>query len=86
MNAKSTPLAKRCSILGTFWKEYREDEKFAGFFEFGDLGLPLAFAIAEGIVSTSPKAERYINELWDLFIAILEIEDSGFNDLDEMLK
>ena len=55
------------------------------FIEYNDLGLPLAFAIAENIVEVTPVAEQYVNETWDLFLAGLEIEDLGFDTLDQML-
>jgi hypothetical protein len=65
--------------------DYKHDEMFGDFIEYNDLGLPLAFAVSEGIIPSSPLAEQYINETWDLFIAGLEIEDTGFESLEEIL-
>lgn len=85
MALTNTPFGNRCSILGELWLDYKHDEEFEDFVEYNDLGLPLAFAISEGIIQTAPLVEQYINETWDLFIAGLDIEDTGFSTLDQML-
>jgi hypothetical protein len=59
---------------------------FEDFVEYNDIGLPLAFSIAEGIVNSSPLAEQYINETWELFVLALDIEDTGFHSLEEILE
>jgi hypothetical protein len=64
---------------------YRHDEEFADFIEYADLGLPLAYAISNGIVETTEQSTNFINEAFDLFIAGLNIVDEGFNSLDEIL-
>jgi hypothetical protein len=79
-----TPFKTRCAILGTLWLEYSTDEDLEDFVSYNDLGLPIAFAIAEDIVETNPVAEGYINETWNLLLAALEIEDIGFSKLDDL--
>lgn len=79
-----TPFKTRCEILGTLWLEYSSDEDLADFVSYNDLGLPIAFAIAEDIVESNPVAEGYINETWSLLLAALEIEDIGFSKLDDL--
>jgi hypothetical protein len=56
------------------------------FFEYNDLGLPLAFAFAEGIVNHTPTLEQYINETWFLLLEGLEIEDTGFEDITDLME
>lgn len=85
MESTNTPYSNRCAILGELWLSYKQDEEFADFIEYNDIGLPLAFAIAEGIIPNAPLAENYINETWDLFLEGLEIKDTNFNSLDEIL-
>ena len=84
-NTTNTPYSKRCEILGELWLDYKEDKDMQDFIEYNDLGLPLAFAIVEGIVESTPIAEGYINETFDLLLASLEIEDTGFEDIDQLL-
>ena len=81
----ATPFEKRCEILAELWIDYRKDEEFADFVAYCDLGLPLAYSISEGIVETTPVAENYINETFELLISALGIEDEDFENLDEIL-
>lgn len=82
----STPYSSRCEILADLWTNYKQDEEFLDFVEYNDLGLPLAYAIANGIISSSDIAENFINETFDLLLAGLEIdEDTGFENLDDIL-
>jgi hypothetical protein len=67
------------------WLNYRQDEQFQDFIEYNDLGLPLAYAIDNNIVKSSEMAQRFVEESFDVFLASLEIEDTGFENLDEML-
>ena len=52
--------------------------------EYNDLGMPLAILINEGIVSSTPQAEIYVEETYALFLAALEIEDKDYSDLQQM--
>jgi hypothetical protein len=85
VSSNETSYANKCSILADLWINYRDDEDFIDFIEYNDLGLPLSFAIAQGIVSDTPLSNAMITETWDLFLAGLEITDSGFDSLEEML-
>jgi hypothetical protein len=67
------------------WIEYKNDTEFADFIEYNDLGLPLAYAISNGIVESTPIAEGFITETFDLFLEGLELEDTGFETLSDVL-
>lgn len=84
-NNNETNYFTKCEILAQLWLDYREDEEFQDFTEYNDLGLPLAFAISKGIVNDTPISNAMITETWDLFLAGLEIEDAGFDSLEEIL-
>jgi hypothetical protein len=75
----------KCQILGQLWVDFREDEEFADFMEYNDLGLPIAFAIANGIVNDTPLSNATITETWDIFLAGLDIKDTGFETLEDVL-
>lgn len=81
----STPFSNKASILADLWMNYRNDEEFQDFVEYNDLGLPLAYAIANDIVKVTPIAQTFIEETYDLLIEALEVEDTGFDNLDEIL-
>lgn len=81
-----TPFSNRCEILAELWLNYRDDEEFADFVAYNDLGLPLAYAIKSDIVHTAPIGEQMVNETFDILISALELEDTGFDSLEEMLE
>lgn len=80
-----TEYINKCRILGELWLKYKHDSMFDDFVDYNDIGLPLAFSVAEEIIPSSPTAELYINETWYLFMESLEIEDAGFENLDQVL-
>jgi len=77
----TTPFSSRVEILSQLWIEYRSDSGFEMLLEYGDLGFPLAYAINGGIVESTPMAEQHINEIWEMFMASLDLEDTGFESL-----
>lgn len=81
----STPLTTRINILADLWLNYRRDEDFTDFVEYNDLGLPLAYAVSESIIKSTPVADAFINESFELLLSALEVEDEGYGDLDELL-
>ena len=82
----STNYTDKCSILAELWLNYRSDEEFQEFIEYNDLGLPLAYAIDNSIVKSTEMAQRFVEETFDLFLASLSVEDTGFDNLDELLN
>lgn len=80
-----TTYFSKASILADLWLNYRNDEEFQDFIEYNDIGLPLAYAIANDIVKSTDIAERFINETFELFLSGLEMEDAGFETLDDLL-
>ena len=85
MDETTTPYSNRCATLGMLWLDYKDDEQFKDFIDYNDLGLPLAHVIAEDIVKSTPLAETFINETWELFLAGLDLKDTGFESLDQIL-
>ena len=75
----------KCKVLAELWFHYREDDEFKDFIEYNDLGLPLAYAIHNGIVSITNKATKFVDETFDLLLTALEVEDKGYEDLEHLL-
>jgi hypothetical protein len=49
--------------------------------------LPLAYAIANDIVKTTPTATKFIEETFELLLIGLGVEeDTGFEVLDDLLE
>jgi hypothetical protein len=86
MEMKSpTTFTNRCRILSELWMDYRQDEEFKDFMEYNDLGLPLAYALSEGIVERTDLASTFINEAFDILLTAVDVEDTGFETLTEVL-
>ena len=81
-----TPFDYRCSIMGHIWVELRHDSDWKDFCDYHDVSLPLAYAIAEGIVEKTEEAEKWINDSWNLLMAGLEMQDQGFTSFEHMMN
>jgi len=82
----ATTFENKASILADLWITYDKDENFADFMEYNDLGLPLAYSIANGIIEASDKAIGFVEEAFALLLSGLEQEDTGFETLDQLLS
>lgn len=81
----TTEYKVKCSILSEFYEGFKTDSNFTDFFEYNDLGLPLAFMIEAKIVESTPIAETYINETFELLCEALELDsDEEYESIDEM--
>ena len=49
------------------------------------MGLPLAFMISEELVTPSERARAMVEETFTILLATLEVEDTGFESLDDLL-
>jgi len=90
MNTSKTPFSNKCLILGTLWLNYREEaaqnEAWSDFFSYNDIGLPLAYMIAEGFVTPNDDStgEEIIEETWTLFCEYIDIDPEGeYKDIAE---
>jgi len=81
-----TTYSNQCLILADLWLNFREDDEFKDFVRYNDIGLPLAYAIANGIVESTELAERFITETFELLLSGLGMEDTGFELLDDILN
>ena len=79
-----TTQESKANILSELWLGYKSDQNFEDFFAYNDLGMPLAYAIANGIVKPTELSNKFINETFDLLLASLEIEDEGYDGLDDI--
>ena len=81
----TTPFSKKTAILAELWMDYRDEPGYKDLLEYGDLGFPLAYAFYNLIAEPNEVARTYIDELWDLLLAGLDIEDSGdFDTLNDL--
>lgn len=77
--------ADKAGIVGQLWIEFRNDEDFSAFMEYNDLGCPLAYMVAEGIVKeVTPLGEEMISETYKMLLELLEVTEDEFAVLDEI--
>ena len=82
----TTDLASKCDILNDIWINHSDDESFYDFIEINDLGLPMAYFICNGIVEATPLAIEIIDLTFADLLELLDIEDTGFKLLSDILK
>jgi hypothetical protein len=80
-----TSFQNKCEILADLWLNYRDEEEWKDFIEYNDLGLPLSYMLANGIVEESPIGANFVLEAWDLMLSSLGVPDGEYDSLDEIL-
>lgn len=81
-----TDFDDQIKILGELYANHKDDKGFKDFISYNDLGLPLAYLCAEGLAVPSEDGMRYMSETFEMFVASLGIEDTGFTSLEQMLN
>lgn len=81
-----TTFSNKCEILSDLWLNYRDDENFTDFVEYNDLGLPLAYLVFAKIAEVQDYGAKFIEETFDLLLAGLEVEDIGYESLDQIFE
>jgi hypothetical protein len=80
----TTTFDNKALILGQVWLTLKDESEWRDFIWYNDIGLPLAFAFSEKIINHTNDLEQYINETWDLLLEAMELEDKGFDDIQDM--
>ena len=62
------------------------NDEFKNFISFYDLGLPLAHLASEGLCELNEEGKKYVIETWNALLELCEVEDSGFESLEDLLK
>jgi hypothetical protein len=86
MTTTNTDYSKQIEILNDLWTNYAQDERFEYLFDMFDVGFPLAHAIAEGIVESTPLAQEYIEATFNALLKACDVEDTGFKVLDQIIS
>jgi hypothetical protein len=77
--------ADKTGILGQLWIDFRDDENFSAFMDYNDIGVPMAYYVAEGLVTgLTNLGEQYVEESIDMMFKLLEITEAEVDELDEI--
>jgi hypothetical protein len=82
----TTTYSNKVNILGELWLNYRDDDEFTDFIDYNDIGLPVAYAIANDIVISTAIAEQFVNETFILLLNALGVDDVGFETLNDLFE
>ena len=80
----TTTIENKEYILSELWMNYKTDPNFEQFISYNDLGLPLAYIMSTGIAKRTEASNKFISETFDLLLSSLEVEDTGFDILDDV--
>ena len=85
-----TDFVTQCVILGELYENYKEEKDFKAFIEYNDLGLPLSYLTAQGLViEVSDDGRRYIADTFEMFIKSINLTEDDIIEgmtLDEVLE
>ena len=83
----TTPYDIKYAILSDLWTNYKDDKEMADFFAYNDLGLPLAFMIEQKIVESTPVAQVYVEETFELLVESLGLDsEEVYESIEEMFE
>lgn len=86
MSENFTELGDRAAILSELWMDYRDTEGFKQFIAYNDIGLPLAYMMTYKIATPTEIGDKFVDEAFDLLLATLDVEDTGFETLEDILS
>lgn len=69
--------ASKWTISNSEWMELHK---------YADLGLPLGYACSANLVEPNSQSKRFIEETYDLLVAILEIPSKDYKNFEELLE
>lgn len=84
-----TAFSTKCEILGTLWLYYKdtEHENWQEFFQWADIGLPLAYLVWQDLASAKADGKSNIEETWNTFCEMISIDPNGsYTDLASALQ
>ena len=68
--------ADKTGAIGQLWIEFRNDEDFEVFMDYNDLGCPMAYMVAEGLIKDlTPVGEEMIEETFKMFLNLINVTE-----------
>ena len=81
----ATTFSNNVEILADLWLNYSQDERFAGFAEINNVGLPLAFLVKYNFCTLTDEGTKSINDTFAELLDMIDIDDTGFDNLNQMI-
>jgi hypothetical protein len=79
---------EKAEIIFEFINDYRGDEAFEEFFNYNDLGVPMAVMIVNDLVVLNEGGVRVLDETWESLCENLNDADPEYDyeSLDELIE
>lgn len=84
-----TPFSSQVEILGLVWFHYKDKAQdhdgWHEFFEWADLGLPLAYLAFTDMCNIKPDGKRIVLETWTTLCEVLDVDpDARYDSLQAL--
>lgn len=79
---------EKAEIIFEFINDYRDDEAFQDFFNYNDLGVPMAVMIVNDLVILNEGGVRVLDETWESLCENLNDADVEYDyeSLNELIE
>lgn len=83
-----TLFSKKIEIIGTiymlFSEQVKDDEEWSAFFEWADVGLPMAYLSHLNLIDIKDDAKHYIDDTWIELCNIISVDaEAEYTSLKE---
>ena len=82
-----TAALNKARLIVAFTQQHFNDEKFSDFFDYNDLGVPLAISYMQGHVVLRPEGEKTLLETWSELCSTLNVDPLGkYESLEDLVS
>ena len=75
----------KAEIIVQFTQDSFNDETYSEFFDYNDLGVPMAIAVMQDMVILTDDGEQLLNETWkDLCLIFNANPDNEYESIDDL--
>jgi hypothetical protein len=72
----------KAGVIGQLWIEFRNDEDFSAFMDYNDLGCPMAYMVAEGLIKDlTPVGEEMVTETFKMFLDLVNVTEEEIDSV-----
>jgi len=76
----------KAEILVQFTQDHFNSEEYDDFFDYNDLGVPLAIAINNDLVILTDAGEQLLDETWKDLCLLFEADPNGeYESIDDLM-
>ena len=80
-------LISKAKLITAFSHENSEKTEYSDFFEYNDLGVPLAIALSQGHINLRSAGEEVLLETWSDLCEVLRTDpDRGYESIEELFE